>query len=411
MVRPLLLAALIGSVAASCAEAPALEVSGVRYAESELLGLTEERRRALEDLTLFGAAAAAGGLDRLADPLVRHAEVRRLAELLRAQRAFDSLAIGEEALRAHYEGVPEQELTVRHLIVLSGRSEPDATREEARAKAARALERILAGEPFPEVAAEVSEEPGAEGRQGLLTPGRKGAWVQEFWNAASTLEVGGVSPVVETQYGFHVLRLEDRRVIPFEEARAAVTLEVASMIGVTPGGAPPLPAPPSLRLATDAELAARLIDPSAGDDEAAATWEGGALTLGELRDHLATLEAGAYEAVLDPARAPALSDEVATVAGWRRAADEARTLGFEPGAAHGEAVRADWVFEAQGWAAQLGFRPGAGAEAVKAAALAALGATAQNASVARSELLARAPLLRRSYRDVAEAETTAPGPA
>src|SRR5690606_1075757 len=129
--------------------------------------------------------------------------------------------------------------------------ESEALRAEARRKAERALERIRAGEPFPEVAAEVSEEPGAEGRQGLLQPGREGSWVSEFWNAARALDPGEVSPVTETQYGFHVLRLEERREIPFEEARNDVTLEVAEMIGVSPGATPPVPEPEGMRATHD----------------------------------------------------------------------------------------------------------------------------------------------------------------
>jgi hypothetical protein len=318
--------------------------------------------------------------------------------LLRANQAFDSLEIGEEALRNHYEGVPELELTVRHLVVLSPRTEPETRRQEARARAARALERVRAGEPFPEVVAEVSEEPGAERRQGLLEPGRAGSWVAEFWNAARALEPGEVSRVVETQYGFHVLVLEDRRVVPFEEARSAVTLAVAKMIGVPMGGPPPLAAPPSLTVRSQAEVETRLEAPSAPDAETVAEWEDGSLTLGELRDHLATLDRAAYAAVLDPARGPSLAEEIESAVRWRVASDSARDRGFEPEPGHEEALRLEWMRQAQGWAAVLGFRPALGREALGRASLDALGATGQNATLARRELLERAPLLRRSYR-------------
>jgi hypothetical protein len=230
MNRLLLTSATILSLA--CAEAPALEVSGVRYGESDLLGLSPERRQALADLTVFAAAVASGGLEALGRPLIDQDVERRVAELLRAQLVFDSMGIGEAQLRTHYQGSPELELSVRHLIVLSARYEADATRAAARAKAERALGRIRAGEPFPAVAAEISEDPGAQGRQGLLPPGREGSWVDEFWHAALALEVGEISPVVETQYGFHVLRLKSREAIPFEEARNVVTLKVAEMVGV-----------------------------------------------------------------------------------------------------------------------------------------------------------------------------------
>lgn len=55
--------------------------------------------------------------------------------------------------------------------------------------------------------------------------------MSEFWNAALAREVGEISPVVETQYGFHVLRVERREIVSFEEARPNVVLEVASLLG------------------------------------------------------------------------------------------------------------------------------------------------------------------------------------
>ena len=45
------------------------------------------------------------------------------------------------------------------------------------------------------------------------------------------LEPGEFSPVTETQYGFHVLRLEDRQIVPFEEDRPAVVARVSALIG------------------------------------------------------------------------------------------------------------------------------------------------------------------------------------
>ena len=83
---------------------------------------------------------------------------------------------------------------------------------------------------FAETAATLSEEPGAEGRQGLLTPGREGSWVPEFWAAALALEPGQISPVTETQYGYHILRLEERAVVAFEEARTTVAREIAERV-------------------------------------------------------------------------------------------------------------------------------------------------------------------------------------
>ena len=148
-----------------------------------------------------------------------------------AERVLAETGVDDDQLRAHYLTNPALELTVRHVLFFSERWRPAPHREVARKKGEAAIARLQAGERFPEVAAELSEEPGAEGRQGLLQPGRRGSWVSESWSAAFALEPGEISAVTETQYGFHVLRLEDRQIVPFEEARPAVAARVSALIG------------------------------------------------------------------------------------------------------------------------------------------------------------------------------------
>ena len=92
------------------------------------------------------------------------------------------------------------------------------------------MELLRNGADFAETAAQLSEEPGAEGREGLLEPGRDGSWVPEFWAAALALQSGDISPVTETQYGFHILRLDDRQIVPFQEGRSVIARDVADRI-------------------------------------------------------------------------------------------------------------------------------------------------------------------------------------
>ncbi|MFQ5536959.1 MAG: peptidylprolyl isomerase [Gemmatimonadota bacterium] len=226
----LLLAA--AALAACGTEAPpALTVGPVSFTEDELLGLSPARRESLALLTAFGLAVADSAVGELGEPLMAREREDRLLETLAAEKILEDAGVDDAVLKARYLTNPEYELTVRHILFLSERWETPERRAEARAKAERALELLRNGADFAETAARLSEEPGAEGRQGLLRPGREGAWVDEFWQAASALEVGEVSPVVETRYGFHILRLEDRKVVPFEESRARVVREVAPQVG------------------------------------------------------------------------------------------------------------------------------------------------------------------------------------
>src|SRR5690606_39027311 len=132
--------------------------------------------------------------------------------------------LAETDLREAYASAPEWELEVRHIIRLVDEAAPAQVRQQAQAEAEEVLRRARAGEDFAALAAEWSEEPGAGARGGLLHPGREGTWVDPFWEAAVALEPGEISGVVESQYGFHVLKLDDRRPVPFDEADRAALL-------------------------------------------------------------------------------------------------------------------------------------------------------------------------------------------
>lgn len=371
-------AALIVIVACG-SEPPALEVGGVAFSREELLGISPTRLELLRSLTLFGAATGAGEMEAVAAPVATRAEVEHLGRLLRAEEILAEAEVDEAVLAERYRTNPSFELTVRHLVILSERYEAEETRAAARARAAEALARVRGGEPFPRVAGEVSEEPGADRRGGLLEPGREGTWVDEFWSAANALEVGEVSPVVESPFGFHVLRLDGRDTIPFSEERGRIAAEVAGMIGALPSSIDDLPLPEGLEVAP------------AGPDPVA-RFDGGAVSEADLRTWAATLPADrwdAFEAGDESARDEALRR--AARAAYVRA--RAAAAGIVPDPTVASSAREEWVRQAQGWGAVLGFTPGLQGEALGEAALAALGRSGQLPELARQDVHRARPLL------------------
>ncbi len=80
------------------------------------------------------------------------------------------------------------------------------TREQARAVADKVLERARAGDDFSRLAVDYSDEPGAAQRGGSLGRFGHGQMVRAFEDAAFALDVGGVSDIVETSFGFHVIK-------------------------------------------------------------------------------------------------------------------------------------------------------------------------------------------------------------
>ncbi len=368
---------------------PALVVGPVSYTQEELLGLSPSRVRTLAHLTEFGLAVADSSSAELGAPLVDRWEDDRLLDLLAAELTLDENGVGDDVLEARYRTDPDFELTVRHILFFSERWRTKEERAAAKAKAERALVAIRGGADFAETAARLSEEPGAESRQGLLTPGRAGAWVDEFWAAASALEVGEISPVTETEYGYHILRLEGRDTVPFSEARSRIALEVADRIE-----------DPHAVLET--WLDGRAVDvrsPTSGGNASApadtavlATWGDEAAGTGALtgQDWNAWARTG-------PPAAPPVVEAIRALARRRMALGEAERRGLAVSRAERARLERRWDDQVYQWSATLGFSAGMGPEAVSRAALHALGATGQGAGLARTALDGRAPLLEARY--------------
>ncbi len=115
-------------------------------------------------------------------------------------------ATTEEAERKVYDDAakkqpPEPEIHARHILL------PD----EASAKAA--LARVKAGEDFAKVATELSKDPAGEG--GDLGWFTKERMVPEFADAAFKLEPGQISEPVKSQFGWHIIKVEEKRMKTF----------------------------------------------------------------------------------------------------------------------------------------------------------------------------------------------------
>jgi peptidyl-prolyl cis-trans isomerase D len=132
-------------------------------------------------------------------------------------------------LKAYYDEhaeeyrLPEQ-VTAQHILFKTENKKPEEI-EAIRKKAADVLERAKKGEDFAKLAMEFSEDTSAKNGGNLGTFGR-GAMVPEFEQSAFTLGVGAISDLVRSQFGFHIIKVNDKqegRLRPFAEIKGAIS--------------------------------------------------------------------------------------------------------------------------------------------------------------------------------------------
>jgi hypothetical protein len=124
----------------------------------------------------------------------------------RAADAERNEAFARETIAKQPKEIGARHVLVMHAGSVSKPAGVHRTREEARARAQDALIRIRHGTPFEEVVKEISDEPGAADRGGDLGVFDRKTMIKPFADAAFGLKVGEVSEVVETPFGFHVIK-------------------------------------------------------------------------------------------------------------------------------------------------------------------------------------------------------------
>jgi peptidyl-prolyl cis-trans isomerase C len=135
-------------------------------------------------------------------------------------------APGEDELKDFYAKNPdrfreEESIRASHILVRVARDADAATTAKAKASIDAVLEKAKAGQDFAALAREFSEDTTTGAQGGDLSYFRRGTMVPEFNDAAFALQPGQLSGVVTTQFGYHLIKVTDRKpggMAPFEEA-------------------------------------------------------------------------------------------------------------------------------------------------------------------------------------------------
>jgi peptidyl-prolyl cis-trans isomerase C len=244
-------AAFMATTAVALAQAPASDpviakVNGVEIRQSDLNIAEEDIGRDmpandeagkrdylvnyLTDLLLIAKAAEAKKIPDSVEFKQRLAFVRNktLMETVLAQES--KTAVTEPALRKIYDDATktmsgQQEVHARHILFRVNDPNDQAASKAAEDKVKNTIERVKKGEDFGTLAKALTEDPSGKQDGGDLGYFTRDQMVPEFSEVAFSLEKGQVSAPVKTQFGWHVLKVEDKRMRappPFDQVRGEI---------------------------------------------------------------------------------------------------------------------------------------------------------------------------------------------
>lgn len=167
------------------------------------------------------------------DPAAFRAELRtrNLVDKVVRQEAEKLPAVVSDAdAKAFYDQNPTlfdagERVRASHILLRVPEGAAPAVKKAQRAKAEAALARVGKGEDFAAVARQVSEDPGSAPRGGDLGAFGKGQMVPAFEQAAFALPAGQVSGLVESPFGFHIIKVQERLPagkVPFDPVKEQI---------------------------------------------------------------------------------------------------------------------------------------------------------------------------------------------
>lgn len=157
-------------------------------------------------------------------------QVEKTLTIQKYTENFDkNLKISDEEMKKYYEehkaDYYKDEVKASHILISTvddnGKELSEAKKKEAKKKAEEVLKKAKSGEEFSELAKEYSDDPGSAANGGDLGYFTKGKMVQPFEEAAFSLKSGEISGLVESEYGYHIIKVYDKidKQLTFDEVK------------------------------------------------------------------------------------------------------------------------------------------------------------------------------------------------
>ena len=151
-----------------------------------------------------------------------------IEELIQTQ-IDDKIVISDQESEAFYKGHPEffkqsEQVKASHILIKVAKDASDSDKAKAKAKIDAVQKKLQDGGDFATLAKEYSEGPSNE-KGGDLGYFERGQMVKEFEDAAFALKPGEVSGVVETQFGYHLIKVTDKKpesTVAYDEVKGRI---------------------------------------------------------------------------------------------------------------------------------------------------------------------------------------------
>lgn len=149
--------------------------------------------------------------DLLKKQIKENLAIRKLID----EKIASKISVSDEEIKDYYENNQDEfknpeKVHARHILVKSQQDASDEKKAEARKKIEEVQKKLEQGNDFSELAKEYSEGPSSK-KGGDLGYFSHGQMVEKFDKAAFALEPGETSDIVETRFGYHIIKVEDKK--------------------------------------------------------------------------------------------------------------------------------------------------------------------------------------------------------
>jgi parvulin-like peptidyl-prolyl isomerase len=205
-----------------------VEAKGLAPADTAVAAELDDQSQRFGGVAAFESALAQQGIsmDEVRLDLKKELGIQKLVE----SELMPKLVISEEEKKTFYDGnldsmQQDTQYKAAHILISVEETATAEQKAELRTKAQSIRSMLDMGQDFAELAAKNSGDPGSKDKGGELGWMPEGQTVPPFEAAMKSLQPGELSELVETSYGFHIIKLQDRRdagPVPYDEVQERI---------------------------------------------------------------------------------------------------------------------------------------------------------------------------------------------